>query len=298
MAALKVSSRKVDADALRAADFLQRGRRPRLALHHFGEQGQPDADDLAFLGQARQRLAPGTPFGPWSCRRASREACRRPAQTPPALSGRGPGRRDRPAARVLAFNKANLQLPHEPADGHPEIIPHHDDALHPAAVALPQGLHQFGVLFLLLGVQPLLELVEDDHAPSCPAGMPCPRRRAASVSFRPRSSGRPGSASQAVQQAGLRLVGGGLDVDGDHVVGQAGAAGPPSPATTCRNPTARRSSPRRRCCRRPFLRCGSSRTEYCRAARLGPEVPAAVRGRSRHRGRRTTASPFGTILMG
>jgi hypothetical protein len=31
------------------------------------------------------------------------------------------------------------------------------------AVAVPQRLHQLGVLLLLLGVQPLLELVEDDQ---------------------------------------------------------------------------------------------------------------------------------------
>jgi len=64
--------------------------------------------------------------------------------------------------RVLAFKKANLQLPHEADYGHPEIIPHHHDALNSALVALPQSLYQLRVLFLLLGVQPLLELVEDD----------------------------------------------------------------------------------------------------------------------------------------
>ena len=31
-------------------------RRPRLALHHLGKQGQTDADDLAFLGQAGHGL--------------------------------------------------------------------------------------------------------------------------------------------------------------------------------------------------------------------------------------------------
>ena len=44
------------ADALSAADFLQRGKRPRLALHHLGKQGQADTNDLAFLGQASNRL--------------------------------------------------------------------------------------------------------------------------------------------------------------------------------------------------------------------------------------------------
>lgn len=69
------------------------------------------------------------------------------------------------------------------------------------------------------------------------------------------------------------------------------ATTPPSPATTCRSLTARRSSPRRTCCRHQFLRCASSRTERCRAVYLGPVDPAGVRERSRRRGRRRTATP-------
>ena len=65
--------------------------------------------------------------------------------------------------RVLAFNKANFQFPHEPSRCHPKIISHHHDALHMFAVALPQGLHKFGVFFILLGMQPLLELVKHDQ---------------------------------------------------------------------------------------------------------------------------------------
>src|SRR5262245_9856946 len=39
-----------------AAHFSEGSRRPRFALHHFREQGQPDANDLAFLGQTRHSL--------------------------------------------------------------------------------------------------------------------------------------------------------------------------------------------------------------------------------------------------
>ena len=89
---------------------------------------------------------------------------------PPALSGRGESKEiDR--SRVLAFNKPNLQFPHEAGGRHPEIIPHHDDALHPAAIALSQSLHELGVLLLLPGMEPLLELVEDEQhffPPECP----------------------------------------------------------------------------------------------------------------------------------
>ena len=48
-------------------------------------------------------------------------------------------------------------------DRHPEVVAHHDDALHPLAVALPQGFDQFRVFIDRLGMQPLLELVEDDQ---------------------------------------------------------------------------------------------------------------------------------------
>ena len=54
-----------DADALGAADFLQDGRRPRLAFHHFREQGQPHGDDLALLGQPLERLVRGTAAVRW-----------------------------------------------------------------------------------------------------------------------------------------------------------------------------------------------------------------------------------------
>lgn len=47
---------KGDAHTFRAADFLERGQVPRLALHHVRKQGQPHRDDLAILGQARDGL--------------------------------------------------------------------------------------------------------------------------------------------------------------------------------------------------------------------------------------------------
>jgi hypothetical protein len=58
-----------------------------------------------------------------------------------------------------------------------------------AAVALAEGLHEFTVIRLRSltlparrGVEPLLELIENDQH-FFPAGTPCPRRNAASVSF-------------------------------------------------------------------------------------------------------------------
>jgi hypothetical protein len=63
----------------------------------------------------------------------------------------------------MALSKFYFKFSQEPSHGHPEIISYHDDALHLAPIALPQGLHQISVLIFLPGVQPLLELVEDDQ---------------------------------------------------------------------------------------------------------------------------------------
>src|SRR5205807_785858 len=45
-----------NADAFRTTDLLQGRRRPRLALHHLGKEGQTDADNLPFLSQAGDGL--------------------------------------------------------------------------------------------------------------------------------------------------------------------------------------------------------------------------------------------------
>ena len=121
------------------------------------------------------------------------------------------------AARVPAFDEPNLELPQEAGHRHPEIIPHHDDALHAAAVALPQGLHQFGVLFVLLRMEPLLELVEhDQHLLAHGDALSPAQRRQRFLQRQVRRQART-AFPQAAQQPGFRFLGGGLDVDGDHV---------------------------------------------------------------------------------
>ncbi len=132
-----------------------------------------------------------------------------------------------------------------------------------------------------------------------PAGMPCPRRRAARVSFSPRLAGRAGQClrspfrSRASVSSRRRL-----DVNGDASCPKGEATDRPSPATTCRTPKARRSGPREGVVRRPSPRCGSSRSGCCRAALHDREGREAVRGRSRRHGRRKNADPLGTILTG
>ena len=46
---------------------------------------------------------------------------------------------------VLTLSKFDMQIAHEPGQRHPEVIPHHDDALDVVAVALPEGTCQVRV---------------------------------------------------------------------------------------------------------------------------------------------------------
>ena len=127
-----------DAHALGAADFLQRGRRPRLALHHFREQCQPDADDLAVLGQACNGLLEKLLPVPWSDRRSFGQCAKRPAKRGQHLLGmREIEQIDQPPCSAL--EQVDFQVAHEPADRHPEIVAHHDNALHPARRRIAAG---------------------------------------------------------------------------------------------------------------------------------------------------------------
>ena len=120
--------------------------------------------------------------------------------------------------RVLAFQKADLQLAHEADHGHPEIIPHHHDTFHPAAVALPQGLHQLRVLFLLLGVQPLLELIENNQHFEAGRNASAPAKGGERL-FQSQVAGQTRALlSQSAQDSSFGFRGRRLDVDLDHVV--------------------------------------------------------------------------------
>ena len=90
------------------------------------------------------------------------------------------------ASSYVAVDQLDLQIAHESGRRHPEIIPHQDDRLDMLAVALAQGIDQFGILLTPPGVEPLLELVEDQEhllarsrdpsprggVPAMPAGVP------------------------------------------------------------------------------------------------------------------------------
>jgi hypothetical protein len=118
---------------------------------------------------------------------------------------------------VLPLQHPDLQRLHEPADGQPEVVAHHDEALYPAPVALPQGLHQLRALVPAPGVQPLLELVEhQQHLLARFQELPLPQRRQGlnqALAARQTRHLSP----QALQQADLRPLGGRLQVNRRHV---------------------------------------------------------------------------------
>jgi hypothetical protein len=50
---------------------------------------------------------------------------------------------------IVALEKLGLHISQKARDRHPEVIPHQEQALHAAAVALPQCLNQLGAVVLL-----------------------------------------------------------------------------------------------------------------------------------------------------
>ena len=211
---------KRDADALRYRPlaFSVAGR-PRLALHHLGKQGQTDADDFAFFSQASDRLLEKVLLFLARFAEILRQGSEGPPKCRQHFLGMAKSERDRPP-RNSAFEQSDFQLSHEPSRRHPEIIPHHDDALDPAAIALPQGLHQVRVFFFLPGMEPLLELVQDDQhllANRNALASPQCRQRCfeAQVVFQCRTT-----LSQSMQQTGFGFFRCGFDVNGDHVFGE------------------------------------------------------------------------------
>lgn len=205
-------------DALRSADGGQRGWRPGPRLHHLSEQRQPHRDDLAFLGQSGDGLfEEACLFGG---RLAFRQRPEGPAERGQHLLGVA-RRKEIGRRRVVSFEQANFQIAHEPCRRHPEIVADHDDTLHPAAVALPQGLHQLGVLSVAVGVQPLLELIQNEQHLSPVADATGLAKTQCGERLKQPCLGQARTAfAQAVEQARLRVVRRRLDVHGDHLFGQ------------------------------------------------------------------------------
>ena len=218
----KVSSRKVTPTPSVPPTSRKRRRGPRLPLDHLGEQRQPHRDDLAVLGQPGDGLVQEGVLVPGQIADALGQV---PVGLPNAVSTlrawRGSKRST--SGDVLALDQVDLQVAHEPAGGQPEVVPHQDDRLDVLAVALPQGGDQLGVLLAPPGVQPLLELVEDEQHLLARAAAPAPAARAARDSTRPSSGGRSGQTFRsAFEQPGLGLLRGRLDVDRQDVLGQPG----------------------------------------------------------------------------
>jgi hypothetical protein len=152
------------ADPLGPAHRPERFRRPEAAPDHFGEQAEPDRDDLAVLGEFGHRLVEEVRL--LRRRFALGQGPKRPAEGRQHLAG-VPGVEQVHRGGVLALQQQDFQLAHEARDRHPEVVANQDQGLDVPAVALAQGPDQVAVVLAAGGVQPLLELVEDeDDLPS------------------------------------------------------------------------------------------------------------------------------------
>ena len=123
---------------------------------------------------------------------------------------------------VRAGFQVDLQIPHESTGGEPEVVAHHDDRLDVRAVALPQGGHQLRAFHLRAGVEPLLELVEDDqHLRAGGNRLPAPEHR--QRFDQPQVLGQVGARlPQPLQESRFGLLRRGLDVNRQDFLAEPG----------------------------------------------------------------------------
>src|SRR5207253_4097579 len=131
------------------------------SCEHFGKESQPHGDDLAILSKSSDSSIEEGVLIFRAITEVVRATTVGQAKCGQHLSGMQQVEEiDR--CKIVTLDKPHLQCAHEASRRHAEVIPHHHNALQPPAVALPQGLHQFRA-FVLLGMQPLLELIEDNQ---------------------------------------------------------------------------------------------------------------------------------------
>ncbi len=123
---------------------------------------------------------------------------------------------------VLPLDQSDLQFPHEPAGGEPEIVPHQHNRLNMLTIAVPKGGDQFRVLLTSLGMEPLLELIQDQqHLP--PGWQDATPSQVCQRIDQPRSSGQFRTRlAQALEQPSFCLLRGRLDVDRQDMLRQPG----------------------------------------------------------------------------
>ena len=170
----------------------KRRRGPGLPLDHLGEQGQPHRDDLAVLGQPGDRLVEERFLLAGQVRRLLGQDAEGPAERRQDLAGM-PQVEQVDGGRVLAFDEVDLQLAHEPAGRHPEIVADQDDRLDVLAVALPQGGDQLRCSPRPAGRSSHCSNWSSTSSTFWPGRSARPRRSAASASTRPRPGGQLGA---------------------------------------------------------------------------------------------------------
>ena len=106
--ALKVSSRNVSPTPWVPPTSLQRGRSPRLSLHHLGEERQSHGDDFAFLGKTCDGLIQERLLVPGEVARPLWQLPVGGARTPSAPFWAWRGSKRSTAAAVLSFEEVGF----------------------------------------------------------------------------------------------------------------------------------------------------------------------------------------------
>ena len=64
---------------------------------------------------------------------------------------------------VLSFHQSDFQLLKDLCSSHPKVVPTHHHALDSTSITVPERFNQIWLVFLSVGMKPLLELVEHNE---------------------------------------------------------------------------------------------------------------------------------------
>ena len=181
-----------------------------------------------------------------------------------------------------SLDEIDFELLHESRDAQPKIAADGQDALHPPAVALPQGLHYGGILLAAVGMHPLLEMVEHQEHLALALRQAFSLPQLGQRVFQPKAAPqRRATLAERFQQPRLGFVGRRFDVDRQHRADKCGISPAlisddfPQPEGPVNQAHAGTSCPRR------FPRCAFSRSGCCPACRCGPADREAGSERNR-----------------
>ena len=153
---------KTYADSHSATDLLQRLRFPGLGFDHFRHQRQPNGDHFAILSQPAgnagdklifiHRQVGGT------CRQLPECLTEPDQEFPCVVDIEQIDKQEIPAGYHL-----DIQCLHQSQGGDIKVIADHENGLQSTTITLAQSFDQFSLRVGSMGMEPLFELVDDNH---------------------------------------------------------------------------------------------------------------------------------------